>query len=98
MLFLFLFTTVMLVGCTVNYPVLVTYSCSDFTIGKTDKAEVINKCGQPQSQLDSASGSTLTFRPPSSGLQVFDFDTNGILRGFSNPQIPPLFVHPYPGS
>jgi len=97
MRFMLLFATVMLVDCTVNYPVLVRYSCSDFTIGKTDRAEVINKCGQPQSQLDSASGSTLNFMPPGSGLQVFDFDADGILRGFGNPQTPSLSVHPYPG-
>jgi hypothetical protein len=97
MRFSFLFTTVMLVGCTANYPVLVRYSCSDFTIGETDKAEVISKCGQPHAQLVSASGSTLNFILPGSGLQVFDFDANGILRGFSNPQTPSFSLHPYSG-
>jgi hypothetical protein len=91
MRFSFPVAAAVLVGCTVNYPVLVEHSCYGFTIGKTDKTEVISKCGQPQSQVDSASGSTLNFAPPGSGVQVFDFDANGILRGFSNPQTP-LFV------
>jgi hypothetical protein len=90
-----LFAIVMLVGCTVGYLVLLEYPCDGFTVGKTTKAEVINRCGSPQSEVDSAGGSELNFKPPGSSLRVFDFDRNGILRGFSNPQTPSFSVHPY---
>lgn len=88
---------VLLTGCVVERPVIVERPCLGFNVGQTTEAEVISRCGQPESQINSASGLTLNFNNPGSGLQIFEFDRNGVLQGYSGAQTSPLYIQPYSG-
>jgi hypothetical protein len=88
---------VLLTGCVVEHPIIVDYPCSGFKVGQTTEAEVISKCGQPESQMNSAGGLTLNFKNPGSALQIFEFDGNGVLKGYSGAQGSPLSIQPYSG-
>lgn len=75
---------VMLTGCAAVQPVVVENTCSGFAIGKSTKAEVLNKCGEPFLHSESATGSELSFKLPGGSFPgqhtaTFDFNGQGIL-------------------
>jgi hypothetical protein len=91
----FVSLVLLLSACTDESEVLVAHPCYGFHIGETTESEVISRCGQPASQINSATGSTLDFRNFGSGLQIFQFDRNGVLIGSSDTQNSPLSIQPY---
>jgi hypothetical protein len=86
MRFLSLWAVVMLTACAAAQPLVVENTCSGFIIGKSTKAEVLNKCGQPSVHTDMTTGSALLFVTSGLGtrhIQNFGFDEQGILTSVS---------------
>jgi hypothetical protein len=83
MRFLSMVAAVMLGACAVAQPLVVEDTCSGFIIGKSTKADVLNKCGQPKTYSDTPPyGSGLTFIT-SGHFHAFTFDAQGILTTVS---------------
>ena len=61
MRFLSLWAVVMLAACAVGQPLVVENTCSGFIVGKSTRAEILNKCGQPTGHFEDATGSALSF-------------------------------------
>jgi hypothetical protein len=77
-------TVVMLAACAAPQPVVVENTCAGFIIGKSTRAEILNKCGQPFLHYESATTSKLSFiipggRPGVRHVEDFSFDAQGVL-------------------
>jgi hypothetical protein len=79
---LFLSAIIMLAGCVVDQPMVVQSACTGFVIGKTTRAEVLNKCGLPKTHYEGTEGSALLYEN-SGRIQNFGFDANGVLNSTS---------------